>query len=78
MEECQGGAALVVRWRETGGPPPGATGRNGFGTELLRRQVRHEWGGTVTSEFLPEGIQVTLVLPENAGLYAVGRRGGAT
>ena len=57
-----GGSKLAVPRRADGE-------RNGFGSQLLSRQVQHEWGGTMDTDYAPEGIVVTFRLPENGQLY---------
>lgn len=54
---------LVIRWRESGGPPVAPPKGKGFGSELIEREVRHKLGGTVRTDFAPEGIAVEIVLP---------------
>ncbi len=70
MEQGDGGAALVLRWIETGGPPAKPPEHNGFGTDLLQRQAQHEWNGSFDVAFSEEGCHVTLRLPENGQLYS--------
>jgi two-component system CheB/CheR fusion protein len=69
VKPVDGGPALVLRWDESGGPPVAARGPNGFGTELLQRQVQHEWNGSVRADFNKGGVHVTVTLPENDQLY---------
>lgn len=55
---------VMLRWRETGGPPiAGAPDRRGFGSELIDRQVRHDLGGTIHQEFTATGLQAVLGFP---------------
>jgi len=64
--EEDGGDAwrFVLRWSETGGPKPDpAPTRQGFGTELIEREVRHDLGGTVKMTFGAEGLVAVLSLP---------------
>ncbi|MWD28909.1 PAS domain-containing protein [Aquicoccus sp. SCR17] len=55
---------LVLTWQETGGPrietPPE---ENGFGLSLIEGQIEHQLGGTLSMEFPPEGLLVTLSFP---------------
>jgi two-component system, chemotaxis family, CheB/CheR fusion protein len=69
-EGLDGTAALVLRWAESGGPTVEPPRRNGFGTQLLSRQVQHEWGGVIDTEYAPDGVRVTLTLPENDQLFS--------
>ncbi|WP_340644063.1 PAS domain-containing protein [Phenylobacterium sp.] len=54
-------------WRETGGPtlvgPPAV---EGFGSTLSKVSVEGQLGGTLTREWLPEGLRVTMTAPANA------------
>ena len=65
LEEVRGGEPrFVLRWSETGGPKPDpAPTRQGFGSELIEREVRHDLGGTVEMTFGAEGLVAVLVLP---------------
>jgi two-component sensor histidine kinase len=69
LEDGSGGRRLTIRWTETDGPRVAAPATRGFGSELIERQVRHEFGGSVTVEHPPEGVRVTLTLPENRHLF---------
>jgi two-component system CheB/CheR fusion protein len=66
-EEVRGGELrFVLRWSETGGPKPDpAPTRQGFGSELIEREVRHDLGGTVEMAFDEHGLVAVLVLPPN-------------
>jgi two-component system CheB/CheR fusion protein len=57
-------ARLVLRWDEEGGPPVRQiSGRRGFGSELIERQLRHDLGGAIEVEFAEAGLRATLTLP---------------
>jgi two-component sensor histidine kinase len=60
----------VLRWTETGGPPPAAGGRRGFGTELIEREVRHDLQGEVVLELLPQGLRAVATIPWADELFA--------
>ena len=57
------GRRLLVRWRETGGPPVQKSRKKGFGSELTERQVDYELEGEVEVEFAPGGLEATLAIP---------------
>jgi|GEM_PF-3277318 len=57
------GATLVVRWRETGGPPVTVPKRSGFGTRLIRHTMAHEFGGDAAFAYRPEGLVCDLTMP---------------
>jgi two-component sensor histidine kinase len=63
-EDCGDAWRFVLRWSETGGPKPDpAPMRQGFGAELIEREVRHDLGGTVKMTFGEEGLVAVLSLP---------------
>ena len=57
---------LTWEWRETGGPLVQKPQRRGFGTKMIERALARQLGGTVTMEFLPEGLRCSLTAPANA------------
>jgi PAS domain S-box-containing protein len=57
------GDALMLAWRETGGPATTPPEELGFGTMLLDRVVTHQHGGKVDLDWRPEGLACTLRLP---------------
>jgi two-component sensor histidine kinase len=58
VETTQAGEELVVRWRETGGPPVIAPSRRGFGSKLVRLGL--VGAGGVDLRFEPDGLQADL------------------
>lgn len=55
------GDALTLTWIERGGPTiAAAPDRAGFGSKLVERSVSQQLGGSIQSEWLPEGAIVTL------------------
>ena len=55
INECWG-LDLTLTWRESGGPRVSAPARQGFGTRLIDRLLRHELDGEATRSFEPEGL----------------------
>lgn len=55
--------ALVVHWRETGGPVITPPAPRGFGLALIENSLAYELGGTVQVDFPPEGLSCTMVVP---------------
>nr|WP_245214469.1 HWE histidine kinase domain-containing protein [Pararoseomonas indoligenes] len=55
--------AVVMTWRERGGPPVRPPGRRGFGSRMLERALPYQSGGQVTLSFAPEGVECHLRLP---------------
>jgi PAS domain S-box-containing protein len=58
---------LVWTWRESGGPAVASPSHRGFGSVLIERVLAADFGGTVTTDFAPAGLLVTLRVPA-AGL----------
>jgi len=55
---------LVLHWVEAGGPKIGKLPqRRGFGSELIERQLRHNLGGTINTDYAEAGVRITLTLP---------------
>jgi two-component system CheB/CheR fusion protein len=63
QRDAQGSEDFVMFWRESGGPAVTPPQRQGFGTELLHRQLHHELSGRASMDFAPGGLQVTLAIP---------------
>lgn len=61
--DAQGKQNLVLSWRESGGPAVEPPRRQGFGTELLHRQLHYELSGRASMNFAPSGLQVMLAIP---------------
>jgi two-component sensor histidine kinase len=55
------GKRVDFDWIESGGPPPAATRRAGFGTTLLRKGLR-QFDGSVQMTFAPSGLRCRLSL----------------
>ena len=54
---------LTLTWSEHGGPDIAAQPeRVGFGTELAELSIKRQLGGTITRNWRPSGLQVTVVL----------------
>ncbi|MGH8176020.1 MAG: chemotaxis protein CheB [Steroidobacter sp.] len=71
MEKVDGsGRHLVIRWIESGGPAVKEPTRSGFGSELVKRQLKHELRGNAEMEFHENGLQVTLTVPATGSLLA--------
>lgn len=60
-------ARLALTWIESGGPPVAAPDRRGFGLRMIERGLAAELRGTVTLEFLPEGLRCTIDAPLRSG-----------
>jgi two-component sensor histidine kinase len=55
--------ALVLEWRETGGPPVGPAHASGYGTSVIRDLIPYELGGTVDYVHAPSGVRCRLKVP---------------
>ncbi len=63
---------VAFDWTESGGPPPTPSGREGFGTTLLRKGLR-QFGGMVEMRFSPGGLNCcfSLAMPDARPAAAV-------
>ena len=65
------GQIMVLRWRETGGPPVSAPSQYGYGTSLISDLIPHELGGSVDLAFSSEGVTCTIEIPLKADMVEV-------
>jgi two-component sensor histidine kinase len=56
-------SALVITWRELGGPPVAAPVHLGYGSSLIRDLIPHELDGTVELAFPAEGTRCKIAIP---------------
>ncbi|MCB5173764.1 sensor histidine kinase [Microvirga lenta] len=61
--DASGQTRLAVDWVEQGGPAVEEPKRLGFGSRLIERSIKHELGGLLEMQFLPEGLRCSLSLP---------------
>ena len=59
---CRSGVAGGI-WRERGGPAVRKPDRGGFGARLIAASVKHEFAGTVQTDFLESGLVCSMTLP---------------
>ena len=58
------GDELLLKWNERGGPAPGdQVSADGFGSVLIRSAIEGQLGGTISRDWLPEGLAIRLSLP---------------
>ncbi|MBX7541312.1 sensor histidine kinase [Qipengyuania sphaerica] len=57
------GDSIRLTWRESGVPIEAAPERKGFGSLLMESAAR-QFGGSVSREFTPDGLVVTIDLPQ--------------
>ena len=56
---------MVMVWRELGGPPTAApTAPLGFGSKLLSKSVTGQFRGSITFDWPPEGVVITMRMSE--------------
>jgi two-component sensor histidine kinase len=56
-------AALILDWRELGGPPVASKIQSSYGTDLIRNLIPHELGGRVDLAFVKEGVNCRIEFP---------------
>ena len=57
------GEALLLNWRESGGPPVPPRSHKGFGSRVIERGLSHQLGGSVALKFHPEGLECAISIP---------------
>jgi PAS domain S-box-containing protein len=55
--------ALLLEWRERGGPPVAMPSSDGFGTLVLRRMLAHDLRAAVDLEYAPGGLVCRIAVP---------------
>lgn len=63
--EQQADQALIIKWREIGGPPVQATTRRGFGTTIIERSIPFELQGKADVRFDVSGLRAEFLIPSN-------------
>jgi two-component sensor histidine kinase len=58
---------VTLCWTETGGPTIGAApAAAGFGSQLMEMSAVRQLGGTVERDWRPEGLRVTIRVPQRS------------
>jgi len=57
------GEALLLNWRESGGPAVPPRSHKGFGSRVIERGLSHQLGGSVALTFHPEGLECAISIP---------------
>jgi len=57
--------AIIITWRETGGPSVLPPSTSGFGTRIITSTIERQLGGQTTFDWRPEGLWCTLSVPRN-------------
>lgn len=55
--------AVVLDWRESGGPPVGNPMRKGFGSRLVSDAIPRQLGGAVQLDYDPQGVRCLITIP---------------
>jgi len=55
------GAQVVMEWRESGGPPPAAPQKEGYGARVIRFIASREKNGSVETSYPPEGYLCRII-----------------
>jgi two-component sensor histidine kinase len=57
---------VVIVWTERGGPPVKApSDQGGFGSKLINRAVAAQLGGSISREWISEGVVVALTVQKD-------------
>jgi two-component system, chemotaxis family, CheB/CheR fusion protein len=56
-------AALLVHWREVGGPEVTVPSHESFGSKLISQQIRFELHGDAAVNYLPTGLEADFMVP---------------
>lgn len=59
-------SVLVIKWRETGGPPVSPPTRQGFGTTLIKQVVARALRADVALDYQPQGLTCRMTFPKTA------------
>jgi signal transduction histidine kinase len=70
IDDATSPSAVVIEWRESGGPEVSTPTRRGFGSRLIERGLAHEFSGECELRFRPEGLHCRIRLPLSAKLKA--------
>lgn len=54
---------IILRWRESGGPPVEAPQQTGFGTKIITSSIERQLEGVATFDWRPEGLFCQLRVP---------------
>ncbi|KKC26380.1 HWE histidine kinase domain-containing protein [Sphingomonas sp. SRS2] len=64
--------ALLITWRETGGPPVRAPSRKGFGTTIIERSIPYDLGGRARASYKLSGFEAEFTIPAKYITMGVG------
>jgi PAS domain S-box-containing protein len=61
---------IVLQWRERDGPPVTPPNSKGYGTRVVRAGIEDQLGGKVSFNWLPTGLECTMIVPRDANCTA--------
>lgn len=68
---------LLLHWSETGGPTIAPPPARSFGLNVIRASIENQLGGKAIFDWLPEGMQCTLSIPQQDQIGTIaGRKTG--
>jgi CheY-like chemotaxis protein len=59
----EAGGDLLLRWRESGGPPVKPPTRKGFGSTIIDRSIPYDLGGEARIDYKPAGVEAEFRIP---------------
>ncbi len=59
---CDPGGRLTFRWTETGGPPVGLPGGQGFGARVMERIIQGQLNGELKFDWRKEGVVCEIII----------------
>ena len=70
--------AILIDWRESGGPPTNAPRKTGFGTKIITSSIERQLGGRAEFNWRREGLACTLRVPRDLRVDTSGNGATAT
>ena len=63
IKAAYAGEDVRITWAESGGPNTQEPGSTGFGSRLVKMAIENQLGGTITRDWKPDGLSVTIAIP---------------
>lgn len=57
--------AVVIRWKERGGPPVSSPSKQGFGTRLVHMAVTNQLSGAIHYDWQEAGLEIAIGVPKS-------------
>jgi two-component sensor histidine kinase/two-component SAPR family response regulator len=70
--------AILIDWRESGGPPTNTPRKTGFGTKIITSSIERQLGGRAEFNWRREGLACLLRVPRDLRVETNGNGGVAT